>query len=764
MNSQSPLFHLIASFPARLLAQVLIVASLALVSLDIGSAKPTLWIIGDSTVRNGTENQEGWGDSLGAHFDTSKIEVVNRAIGGRSSRSFLTEGRWDAILSLLKPGDYVLIQFGHNDGGERFKGNRPRASIKGNGDESDEGIVEATGKQEVVRSFGWYLRNYANDATEKGATPIILSAIPRNIWKEGKIGRNNHDYGLWAQQAAEQAKAHFIPFNSILADACDAIGPEKTAEFFAGTDHTHTNQAGADFNAARLAEAIRNLHDCDLGKALLPELLWLPSIFSDHMVLQRDTPIPIWGTATPGSEVTATLADQSVSVHANEQGKWKLEVPALPAGGPYTLEVSSGKTLTYSDILVGEVWLCSGQSNMDFTVAPTEKRHFAGTANWETEVSAATHPRIRMFTAEWTMHESPKSDVEGTWEVCSPETAGDFSAVAYFFGRKLQQELDLPIGLITCAYGASTAESWISRERLVSDPQLKDLVTVFDRKRIAFRDNPAIMDNYGKSMAKWRDDAEARKRQGKPPTRAPKHPDPVQDQHNPCVLFNGMIAPITPYGIRGVIWYQGESNVGTRKLYPAIQSTLIKDWRSHWSHGELPFFFVQLANYQAPKNDPSESSWASMREAQASSLKLPNTGMAVTIDIGEENDIHPRNKQDVGHRLARLALADVYQNAIVARGPRFREHTIENGNIRLYFDHADGGLISRNGSLKGFAIAGNDRRFVWAQATIDGETVVVRSPETPNPAYVRYAWADNPASANLFNSEMLPAAPFRTDP
>jgi len=380
------------------------------------------------------------------------------------------------------------------------------------------------------------------------------------------------------------------------------------------------------------------------------------------------------------------------------------------------------------------------------------------------EVSAADYPKIRMFTAEWTMHEAPQLDVAGLWNVCTPETVGDFSAVAYFFGRDLEEKLRVPIGLITCAYGASTAEAWISRESLVPHPQFQTLLEAYGAKRLAFRDNPNAMTDYGKAMARWREDTAKRKQQGKGPTRAPKHPDPVQDQHNPSVLFNGMIAPITPYPIRGAIWYQGESNVGTRAIYPDLQQALIEDWRKHWNNEQLPFYFVQLAAYNAPPAEPGNSRLASMREAQASSLSIPHTGMALAIDLGEAKDIHPRNKQDVGHRLARIALADTYKQNIIACGPVFREQEIEKDRIRLHFDHIADGLASKDGVLNHFAIAGNDRKFVWAEAVIQDDSVVVHSPAVADPAYVRYAWADNPDGANLYNTENLPAAPFRTDP
>jgi sialate O-acetylesterase len=421
--------------------------------------------------------------------------------------------------------------------------------------------------------------------------------------------------------------------------------------------------------------------------------------------------------------------------------------------------VSGSSTVTFDDVMIGEVWLCSGQSNMDFTLAKTAKRSFAGAANWEQEVAAANHPQIREFKAEWTLREDPQPEVEGAWKACTPETAGDFSAVAYFFARELQKELGVPVGLITSSFGASTAEAWISHDKLVTDSTLKPLHDDFWKKFIAYRDNAKSFEDYGNALAKWNASDKKRK--------APGHPDPIHDQHNPAVLYNGMIAPLISYCIRGAIWYQGESNVNVRKLYPALQKSLIEDWRARWGRGDFPFLFVQLAPNKAPfLEGPSTSSLASMRESQATSLALPNTGMAVTLDIGDEKNIHPRNKQDVGDRLARLALHDTYgKKDVIPCGPVFKMSDIEDGRVVLHFDQVAKGLVAKDGPLKHFAIAGDDRKFVWADAEIDDEDkVIVSSPDVPRPAYVRYAWADNPAGANLTNSAGLPAAPFRTDP
>ncbi len=728
-----------------------LISAVILAAAVVAWGQPSLFIIGDSTVRNSTAGQMGWGDPLVDQFDPAKITVVNRAIGGRSSRTFLTEGRWDAVVAHLKAGDFVLIQFGHNDGG-KLNDDRCRAAIKGNGEET-EGIVRITDHQpETVHSYGWYLRKFISDAKAKGATPIVASLIPRNIWKDGKMVRADSDFALWAKQAAAQERTAFLDFNDHLADRYEEMGQERTSALFDGSDHTHTSATGAFFNAVEMASMIRFLSGCGLGKALFPAELWLPSVFSDHMVLQRDLPLPVWGTASAGMQVKVTLAGKSVSTTAGADGKWRLDYPPLTAGGPFTLEVTSGATHSFSDVMVGEVWLCSGQSNMDFSLAKTAKRPYAGVTDWEKEVAAADFPKLRMFTADWAMSEFPKREVPGKWTVCAPNTAGDFSAVGYYFGRALLEDLDVSIGLVNCSYGASTIESWISREKLVAHPQFKDLLDAFNKKRLTFRDDPKLFQKYGESLANFKG--------GK----SPRNPDPVQDQHNPFVLHNGMIAPLVPYAIRGAIWYQGESNLQTRHLYPDLQQALIEDWRTLWKNPGLPFYYVQLAPNKSPESEPSGGQLPEMREAQARSLVIPHTGMAVTLDVGDEKNVHPRDKTAVGKRLARLALSGTYGKPGPSCGPLFRYSTVTGGKIRICFDHSGGGLMAKGGVLKQFAIAASDRNFKWADAVIDGETVVVSSPSVPQPAYVRYAWAANPAGANLFNSEGLPAAPFRTDP
>lgn len=495
----------------------------------------------------------------------------------------------------------------------------------------------------------------------------------------------------------------------------------------------------------------------------------LASPFTDHAVLQRDQLLPVWGQAEPGEAIEVSIAGRQAKTTADAKGSWSVKLPPLPAGGPFELKVAGTQTISLKDILVGEVWLCSGQSNMDFTVAKTEKRSYAGTRDAEKEIAEAKFPQIRMFTTEWSRAAEPLQTAQGEWKVCSPETVGDFSAVAYFFGRKLHQDLKVPVGLVTSAYGASSCESWISREALVSNRAFGKLLEDFAKKREDFAKMPNAMADYEAAMAKWKVSAEAAKAAGKNPGRAPAHPDPVQDQHNPTVMFNGMIAPIIPYAVKGAIWYQGESNTGNAALYKSLQQTLVYDWRIRWQQEHFAFHAVLLAGNNAPKPEPSESRLASFREAQCSLLELPETGIVSAVDIGDEKDVHPRNKQDVGLRLALSALGVTYGKRIEYdrplpwSGPVFQDATVEGSALRLRFRHVDGGLVSKGGPLKGFAIAGADGKFVWADARIEGDNVVVSHASVPQPKVVRYAWADFPNTANFYNAANLPALPFRSD-
>ena len=485
----------------------------------------------------------------------------------------------------------------------------------------------------------------------------------------------------------------------------------------------------------------------------------LASPFTDHMVLQREMSVPVWGTAAVGETVTVEFAGQKISTTAAADGSWCVALQPLTASAESRTLIVSGSqtaaTIRLTDVLVGEVWLASGQSNMDFSMSKKVK-YFAGVANEGQEIAAAKYPLIRMFTGEAAKAYTPQKQVGGEWKICSPENAPAFSAVGYFFARDLQKEIKVPVGIVTLAFGASTAEAWIQRNALASDAQLKPLLERFDAAVEKFRTNPppVVAAQRSEDVSATNATPKNRKRGGVR--------DPIQDQHNATVLFNGMIQPVIPYAIRGVIWYQGESIVDANKggiaLYPRVQAALIHNWRALWGEGDFPFYIVQLAGQDAASNSPL------VREAQATVLQLPNTGMAVASDIGEAKNVHPKNKQDVGDRLARIALANVYGLKMEFSGPQFASLKIEGGQARITFSHLGGGLVARGGAdLNGFVIAGADKKFVPATAKIDGDAVVVSSAEVAAPISVRYAWVNYPKDANLYNASGLPAAPFRTD-
>jgi sialate O-acetylesterase len=486
----------------------------------------------------------------------------------------------------------------------------------------------------------------------------------------------------------------------------------------------------------------------------------LASPFTSHMVLQRDLKVPVWGTAEAGEKITVEFAGQKILATADEKGRWRADLqPLNESAESRTLVVTGDHTaqpIKLEDVLVGEMWLASGQSNMDFSMSKKVK-YFAGVANEEAEIAAANYPLIRMFVGDAQKTYAPANRVGGEWKICTPENAPAFSAVSYFFARDLQKEINVPVGVITEAFGASTAEAWIDRETMSADPKLKPLLDRFDAAVESFRTNrPAVVAPPRSEDVSATNAAPRSRRRSSGPR------DPVQDQHNATVLFNGMIAPIIPFAIRGAIWYQGESivdaNKGGIELYPQVQAALIRDWRKRWGEGDFPFYIVQLAGQEAASNRPE------VREAQATVLALKNTGMAVATDIGETKNVHPKNKQDVGDRLARIALANVYGRKIEFSGPAYESMKIEGSAIRVNFSHLGGGLAAKGGEpLKWFEIAGADKKFVSATAKIDGDAVVVSSPEVTAPIAVRYAWVNFPDSCNLFNNAGLPAAQFRTD-
>ncbi|WP_435007305.1 sialate O-acetylesterase [Tundrisphaera lichenicola] len=624
---------------------------------------------------------------------------------------------------------------------------------------------------------------------------------------------------------------------------------------------------------------------------------FLHPLFTDHVVLQRDAPLPIWGWAEPGSRIKVALAGQSVETTADDQGKWLVKFGPYPAGGPHTLSVSGPKTVEIRDILVGDVWICSGQSNMEWPVNRADRP--------EQEIAAADHPRIRLFTVPKKISLEPQVTVDASWEVCSPETVGEFSAVGYFFGKDLERELNVPIGLIDSSWGGTIAEAWVSDESLTpmgdfdsalgqirqalaeekgktplkfeeamaawwkkndpgssEDPNWSDLK--FDAKGWQSMELPGHWEEKGlpdfDGIAWFRKEFELpegwadkeltlslgaiddrdttwingvevghmnqfnSKRDYKVPAGVAKasrnviavrvldtsgqggfagskedmkltiagednaepislagpwsykastplgelSTPPESENSNPnrvTVLYNGMIAPLKPFPIKGAIWYQGESNAGRPAQYRKLLPTLIRDWREKFGVGEFPFLIVQLANYMKRQPQPANSNWAELREAQYLTTKvLPRAGVALAIDIGDATDIHPTNKQEVGRRLALDALAIGHGKDVEFSGPVFKSLEIQGNKARLSFDHVGAGLVAAGGDkLEGFAIAGEDGQYHWADATIDGDTVVVSSTEVEHPKTVRYAWADNPA-CNLYNQDGLPAVPFRSDP
>lgn len=616
----------------------------------------------------------------------------------------------------------------------------------------------------------------------------------------------------------------------------------------------------------------------------------LPYILSDNMVLQRGIPVNVWGWADAGERITVTFNNQKVSVRTSKDGKWKIQLKPLDAGGPYEMSVKGKNSIILKNILVGDVWVCGGQSNMEWPLSNSR--------NWITDQNSTESERIRLFYVPKNMSMSPLDNTnEARWDICNQQSASGFSAIGYYFGRNLEKELNIPIGLINSNWGGTDIETWISLETMYTDKDyagviekiksadLEQLKRESDENRKNYQnviknEDPGIINKWFDGQINTSDwktmkipqtwegaglpsldgvvwfrkeitlgEADAGKEAllslgpiddsdetwingvqvGKTYDRydAPRTykvpagvlkpgvniivvkvidtggggglwgmdenlqlayggknfplagewlykvgldlPAPREASSPnsfPSLLYNAMINPIVNYPIKGVIWYQGENNAGNYVKYRSLFPAMIKDWRQKWNSGDFTFLFVQLANYMEPPKTPQESSWAGLREAQTMTLSVPNTGMAVTIDIGEAKDIHPRNKDDVGYRLALAALNKAYGKNVVYSGPIYRSMKVEGDRIILEFDHTGSGLVAKDryGYLKAFAIAGEDKKFVWAKAYLTPDNkVVVSSGAVKNPVAVRYGWADNPDDANLYNIEGLPASPFRTD-
>ncbi|RAV99250.1 sialate O-acetylesterase [Pseudochryseolinea flava] len=609
----------------------------------------------------------------------------------------------------------------------------------------------------------------------------------------------------------------------------------------------------------------------------------LPQIFTDNMVLQRDKAVKVWGWADAGENVSVSFNGQTVKVKTDKSGHWIVSLKPMAFGGPFEMKIAGkANNVSLKNVLIGDVWICSGQSNMEWTIKNTN--------NSAKEVAEANYPNIRFFTVEKAVSYKPKEDVTGQWLVCSPQTLADFSAVAYFFGRKLNKDLNVPIGLISTSWGGTNIQTWISWDVMSKDEAYKDITPeAFEKMasqqhekqaqyKAALLNEKGVAEKWFDSNYKasdWKtvelpkaweqtsigntdgiiwfkkdfqatadmiaknatlslgpiDDEDVTYVNGKQIGREVEwnkdrryevpagtlvagtntitikvidnqgggglHGKPEQlfvdidgktislagewkykesvttSQYGvkfigpnefPSQLYNAMVAPLISYSIKGAIWYQGEANTYQAYRYRTLLPTLINDWRKHWNDS-FAFYWVQLANFMEPSATPVDSDWAELREAQDMTLSVPNTGQAVIIDIGEAFDIHPRNKQDVGYRLALAALKNSYNKNIVYSGPRYQSMKVEGNKIILSFSEKGSGLKTKDkyGYVRGFAIAGADKKFVWAKASIEGDNIVVYSDKVANPVAVRYAWGNNPDDANLYNNEDLPAAPFRTD-
>ena len=466
----------------------------------------------------------------------------------------------------------------------------------------------------------------------------------------------------------------------------------------------------------------------------------LPSMFSDGMVLQRDQENYVWGWAEPGETITVEFDGVVESASTAKNGTWFVQLPPFGLGDAKTMSVGGKNTITIQDILMGDVWVCSGQSNMQWSVRQSKDA--------VAEMANADYPAIRLFNVPLTVALTEQADIEAKWVHTTPETVGGFSAVGYFFGRELHLDLDVPIGLIATSWGGTTIESWISQGAAKNSE-------TFDWLN---KDWMPDVESQGEAMLNYYD------RSISPRPEAPKTKRNLRN--NPLVPsfnYNAMIAPLWQFGIKGSIWYQGESNASRAYQYRDLMKTMIVDWRDQFDQGEFPFFIVQLANYRVREAEPGPSDWAELREAQSMAMELPYVGMATIIDIGEAQDIHPRNKQGVGYRLGQSALKIAYGKDVVGSGPVYERHVMRKGRVVLHFSSLGGGLMTPGGEeLTGVSIAGEDEKFYWADAKIKGTRIVVGSDNVPNPVAVRYGWANNP-DCNLYNEAGLPASPFRTD-
>ncbi|WP_197529198.1 sialate O-acetylesterase [Aeoliella mucimassa] len=487
--------------------------------------------------------------------------------------------------------------------------------------------------------------------------------------------------------------------------------------------------------------------------------LRLPSLFTDHMVLQRDEPVPVWGWSDPQATVYVVFAGQTKTTTADENGRWQVTLDPLSVGDPRSLVVEAKQDrLEVKDVLVGEVWICSGQSNMQYALAAN--------ADGDLDTLHLPNPNLRYLTVNGVGTQKTCDDFDGAWETDQPGVRKEFSAIGYHFGNRLQGTLGVPIGLIDHSWGGSSCEAWVPREELSGNPLYEPLLKRWD-DLVAESDEPAEREKYARIHQDWKNRMLEAVAAGEPIPNWQRPRHQLLSQKRPSNLYHSRVEPLMPMAFRGVIWYQGETNASRAEQYRELFPLMIDTWREHWGQGEFPFYWVQLADYRAEREHPSESDWAELREAQTFTLdRVANTAQVVIIDAGDGIDVHPSDKQLVGDRLARIALTRDYGIEVPYLYPRFVSMEVKEGSIVVELDNVGGGLKTHDKKpVLGFAIAGEERNWVWAEARITGNKrnkVEVSSDEVPEPVAVRYAWADNPV-CNLNSSHDLPVTPFRTD-
>lgn len=481
----------------------------------------------------------------------------------------------------------------------------------------------------------------------------------------------------------------------------------------------------------------------------------LPDVIGSSMVLQQKQTVPIWGTADPGETVTVVFSKQKKTAVADANGKWRINLDSIPADfTPRIMTITGRNTVQLKDILIGEVWLVAGQSNMQRLLRETD--------NGEVVQAAANHPYIRLFNVSRQVAFKHASPPLGVWQECSPESVKEFSAAGYYFGVELEKELKVPIGLINSSYGGSQAEAWTPVEYLTANPDLKPTV---ERTKIWDEERPQVRLSYEEAIKKWREESDKQRAAGVRPSPSPAVPDALREYRIASSIYNGMIEPLIPFAIRGAIWYQGESNEARAEQYNFLLPTMIRAWRERWGEGNFAFGIVQLPNFRAVKSEPEEAPWSFIREAQRqTAMSTSNVGLIVTIDIGEGSNIHPKNKLDVGQRMAWWALNDVYRRDM-PKSPLLVKSEVIGSKAVLTFVNVGKGLKMKDGDkLDEFALAGDDKKWTWADAKIVGRNKVeVWSANIPRPVAVRYAFNSNPKHPNLVNDANLPTAPFRTD-